>query len=85
MTKCSECFHAWSYTKQGVNCMQHQVLNEDESYSPRLRRYRNKCRDFMVVESVKENQIHKFNETMQSIYGDKYKVFNTKNVQNANI
>ena len=73
MTKCSKCFNAWSYTKQGVNCMQHQVANEDGSYSPRLRRYKNHCKDFMVVESLMENQIQKFTDSMKAIHGENYK------------
>jgi len=73
MTICSECFNAWSYTKQGVNCMQHQVSNEDGSYSPRLRRYKGNCKDFMVVESLKESQVHKFTDSMKTIYGENYK------------
>lgn len=53
--------------------MQPQILNEDGSYSPRLRRYKNKCRDFMVVESLKENQIQKFTDSMKVIHGENYK------------
>lgn len=79
MTICSECFNAWAYTKQGVNCLQHQIANEDGSYSPRFRRYKNKCKDFMVVDSLKEKQVQKFNDTMMSIYGEKYQKVKTTN------
>jgi len=48
--------------------MEHQILNNDGSYSPRLRRYKNKCKDFMVVESLKENQIQKFKDAMAIFY-----------------